>query len=172
MTQMQVTNWPERIALTLLVVAVMLLVLWAMRKGWLARAQRQSHIPAPLMQVGDSSSVLLQVPGRFVGTSIHGDWLDRVVVHDLGVPSKCTLQVHSAGVQMRRVGARDVAIPRADIVDVALADAVGADVVNNSIVITWRLGPVTIDSGFRPDTTASHAAAMSAIYSMLGRSAT
>lgn len=171
MKQMPVTNWPERIALTLLVIGVMALIFWAMRKGWLARAARQSHIPAPLTRIGDASTVLLQVPGRFVGTSIHGDWLDRVVVHDLGVPSKATLQVHAGGVQLYRVGARDVAIPREDIVEASLADAVGADVVNNSIVLTWRLGPVTVDSGFRPDTTAAHAAAISAITSLLSRSA-
>lgn len=171
MKQMPVTNWPERIALTLLVVGIMALIFWAMRRGWLARAARQSHIPAPLTQVGDPSTVLLQVPGRFVGTSIHGDWLDRVVVHDLGIPSKATLQVHAGGLALHRMGARDVAIPREDIVEASLADAVGADVVNNSIVVTWRLGPVIVDSGFRPDSTAAHAAAMAAINSLLSRSA-
>ena len=167
MTQMPVTNWPERIALTLLVIAVMVAVFVAMRRGWVARGRRQAHIPAPATRVGDQGSALLQLPGRFIGTSTHGDWLDRVVVHDLGVPSRATLLVHPQGVHFRREGARDVAIPVEDIVEVKLSDAVGADVVDHAIVITWALGSVTLDTGFRASTAEGHAVGISAITSVV-----
>ena len=169
MKQVEVTNWPERIALTLLVLGILALVFLAMRRGWINRGRRQATIPAPATTIGNSGSVLLQVPGRFVGSSTHGDWLDRVVVHDLGVPSKATLVVHADGVHFRRTGARDVAIPASAIAAVRLADAVGADVVSNAIVVTWTLGSAVIDSGFRADTTAAHAAALSALKAMMKR---
>jgi hypothetical protein len=158
-TSAPVTAWPERLALTFLVLGFIVLALMGMRRGWRARARRQAHLPAPDTSLATTSATaLLQVPGRFVGTSMHGDWLDRVVVHDLGVPSPAVVVVHPAGIEFRRTGALDVAIPIGAIEAVSLDTAVGGDVVDGALIITWRLGEHRLDTGFRPKAPASYAA--------------
>jgi hypothetical protein len=158
-TSAPVTAWPERLALTFLVLGFIVLAVWGMARGWRRRARRHAHLPAPATSLGTTSATaLLQVPGRFVGTSVHGDWLDRVVVHDLGVPSPAVVLVHPTGIELRRTGARDVAIP-IELIDAVTVDtAVGGDVVDGALIITWRLGDHVIDTGFRPKAAASYAA--------------
>jgi hypothetical protein len=168
MTSAPVTAWPERLALTALVLGFIVLALYGMRAGWRGRARRQASIPAPAstLTARDGSAprgVLLQVPGRFIGTSIHGDWLDRVVVHDLGVPSPAVLLIHPEGLLLRRTGARDVAIPVADLDNAGFDSAVGGDVVDGALIVTWRLGGHVLDTGFRPQATESYRALADAI---------
>ena len=169
MSSAPVTDWPERIALTLATVGLLLLAFYGMRRGWRARAGRQSAIPAPVESLGTAASAIVQFPGRFIGSSISGDWLDRVVVHDLGIPSKCTMFVHSEGVVFRREGARDVCIPSASVREIRIDDAVGADVVDSAVVVTWELGPALIDTGFRAQASGAYKAILTAVTSIAPR---
>jgi hypothetical protein len=158
-TSAPVTAWPERLALTLLVLGFIVLAIMGMARGWRRRGERQSHLPTPATSLGTTNATaLLQVPGRFVGTSMHGDWLDRVVVHDLGVPSPAVVVIHPTGIEFRRTGARDLAIPIGVVDAVSLDTAVGGDVVDGALIITWRLGDHVVDTGFRPKAAQSYAA--------------
>ena len=85
-----VTQWLLRLLLVGVVIALIALVLFGMRRGWRARGERQSALPAPPVE-GLEQATLGPVPGVFVGSSSAGDWLDRIVVHYLGVRSRADL---------------------------------------------------------------------------------
>lgn len=157
--QAQVTNWPQRLLLVGIVVAVIALALWAMRRGWKARQGRQADIPAP-MQTPPSTWILGEpVPGLFAGTGTAADWMDRIAVHDLGVRSRAQLSWGADGIYLAREGARSVAIPATAIQGVRADRGVAGTVraKDSMIVITWRLGDRLIDTGFRADASPDHA---------------
>lgn len=154
----EVTNWPARIALVLAVLAVMALAFWGMRRGWLNRAERQADTEEPASAPPPGALLSAPVRGLFVGTSTYGDFMDRIVVFDLGVPSDAEVSWGDAGVWLDRVGARGLFIPSASIVGVR-TDAGVANLVRSKdsvVVITWRLGDRVLDTGFRPAEAADH----------------
>ena len=151
--QAPVTNVPLRILLVLLVIAVVALVLWGMWRGWKGRQARQSDIPAPAATGPDDIDVALMVAGQFLGSARHGDWLDRIAVHDLGVRSRARACVSAAGVWFDRDGARSVFIPADALRDVRVDRGIAGVVRERDgvIVVTWQLGATQIDTGFRAD---------------------
>jgi hypothetical protein len=158
--QAQVTNWPVRILLVLVLVGLIVLAGWGMRRGWQARGRRQAWIPEPQHGPVPSAAWSSPVPGLYLGTAMAGDWLDRVVVHGLGVRSRAELSWSESGVHVDREGAPDLVIPAADIVAVRTDRGVAGTVRGRDsvIVLTWRLGEAVIDTGFRADRSEDHAA--------------
>ncbi|MBM3685965.1 MAG: hypothetical protein FJW85_03055 [Actinobacteria bacterium] len=149
-----VTQWPLRIALVLVVVAVIALVLLGMRAGWRRRARLQADLPAPALPPSTSlASVVGPVPGVFLGSTAHGDWLDRIVVHDLGVRSRATAEVGAQGIALRRQGARDVFIPAEALHDAQTGRGIAGKAYERDgvLVLTWELGGRLVDTGFRAD---------------------
>jgi hypothetical protein len=144
-----VTNWPERAALTVLVVALLLLVLALMRWGWVRRGRRQSDVP-PLPPV-PALPATPDVPARYLGATRSGDWLDRVVVHGLGVPSAARVTVTSAGVWIVRDGAPDLFVAADHVVGVRHDRGAAGRVLEQDgvLVITWRHGDQPLDLGLR-----------------------
>lgn len=155
--QAEVTNWPLRLLLVAGMVALILLVLWAMRSGWKRRQRRQQDIPPPpsLLGIGEEGA---QVGGLYVGTATAGDWLDRIAVHGLGVRSRGVLAWSAQGVDVQRSGASSFSIPGSDIVGIRVDSGVAGTVRSKGsvVVITWRLGERTLDTGFRADDEAGH----------------
>jgi hypothetical protein len=151
-TSAPVTQWPLRILLVLIVVGVIALVLLGMRRGWLRRARSQEDLPAPPMpdRVPEGAEA---IPGVFLGSTSHGDWLDRIVVHDLGVRSRVSAQVLPEGVALWREGARDLLIPTASLRGAAMARGIAGKAYERDgvLVITWDLGGRLIDTGLRAD---------------------
>ncbi|MFP5335590.1 MAG: hypothetical protein ACLGIV_09775, partial [Actinomycetes bacterium] len=128
------------------------LLLWAMRRGWQARARRQAHVPAPppAPQAVDGE-VLGGVDAVYVTTTSAGRPLDRVVVHGLGVRSNAVVTVSRAGVLVAREGAPDVWVPT-DAVRGARRQRgmVGKTVEKEGLVVlTWQLGDEQVDTGLR-----------------------
>jgi len=156
--QAQVTDWPARLVLILVVVLLIVLALWAMRRGWRARQGRQADLPEPAQLPPVGWPETLVVPGLFAGTGVHGDWMDRIAVHDLGVRSRADLSWASEGIWLDRQGARGVFIPAADIVAIRTDRGVAGTVraKDSLIVVTWRLGDRVLDSGFRADASSDH----------------
>lgn len=165
MTSAPVTDWPERLALTGLFIALFLASLLGMRAGWRRRAASQSDITAPPESLSSHSDVFATAEGTFVGTSRATDWLDRIVVHDLGVPSRATIEIGTDGVQFLRDGARDLAIAREHLLAARVDRAVGADVVDAAVVLTWQWHSDRLDTGFRP----REGSAMPQLMAALGR---
>jgi hypothetical protein len=151
----------ERVLLTAAVVAVIVSCLLLMRLGWVHRAERQGDItplpsvpPIPPPRDDDDVS---NVEARYLGATRHGDWLDRVVAHGLGVPSLASVSVrqtrpHKAGgVWILRAGAPDIFVPARDVVAArhdraAAGRAFEADGV---MVITWKHDTSELDLGLR-----------------------
>lgn len=156
--QAGVTDWPARIVLVLAVLALIALALWGMRRGWRNRGRRQAGIPAPAESPVDSARLGPLSEGLFVGTSTHGDWLDRIVVFDLGVRSRAALSWGPGGIWFERPGARGLFIPAPDVVSVRVDRGVAGTVRGRDsvIVVTWRLGEAVLDTGFRADRTEDH----------------
>ena len=164
--QAEVTNWPARIVLVVIVVALIALALWGMRRGWRNRQGRQAWIPAPL-DLPTADDLSEPVEGLFLGSATAGDWMDRIAVHDLGVRSRAALSWGDHGVWLDRVGARSVFIPADDVVGVRLDRGVAGTVkAKDSVVVgTWRLGEAVGDTGFRADEAAGHAAVLDGLMS-------
>jgi hypothetical protein len=81
--------------------------------------------------------------------------------------------VSESGVWLRRVGARSLFIPGADLrarrVDRGTAGTVRAK--DSVIVLTWQLGDRTLDTGFRADESSAHEALLDGLMSAHGLAA-
>ncbi len=171
----QVTSWGPRILLTLLVLAVIGVAIWGMRRGWLARGRRQSEIPTPphvpTHVVTDGPGVP-GVPGMYVATTSTGDLLDRIVVHNLGNRGRADLFLRTDGVLIDRVGEPSLWIPADRLRDVRLGNgqAQKAFEAGGLILITWQLGDRQLDTGFRADDADAHAATATALSALLSTS--
>jgi hypothetical protein len=153
--QAPVTNWPLRILLVGVVMAITALVLWAMWRGWQGRLRRQGDLPMPASDAPGPWQMAAE--GMMLGTSSSGDWLDRIVVADLGVPSRSVMHFADSGVWIERIGARSVFIPSPQIRGVRLDRGVAGMVREKDgvLVVTWQLGDRLVDTGFRADDPAT-----------------
>ena len=155
--QATVSDLPARLALVALVVGLIALALWGMRRGWQGRVARHSSMAEPSAFDAPASS---GVPGLYLGTSISGDWLDRVAVHELGVRSRASFHLVDGGVGIRRDGARSFLIPASAVRGVRTDRGVAGTVrgKDSVIVVTWMLADDVLDTGIRADDDADHAA--------------
>lgn len=155
--QASVSDWPARLALVGLVAGLIALALWGMRRGWQGRVARHSSMAEPSAFDAPASSGVL---GLYLGTSISGDWLDRVAVHELGVRSRASFHLVDGGVGIRRDGARSFLIPASAVRGVRTDRGVAGTVrgKDSVIVVTWMLAEDVLDTGIRADDGADHAA--------------
>ena len=147
-----VTHWIGRVLLTLLVLAVLSGVYWLMWRGWKNRAARQGDLPVPVTAAPEGSEFGEAVEGVYASTTKHGDWLDRIAVHGLGVRSNAWVRVGHAGVFIEREAAPDVFIPAEDLEGVQAAPGIAGKVTGGEglVVVSWRLGATVLDTGFHP----------------------
>ena len=90
--------------------------------------------------------------GVYVSTTTAGDWLDRVAAHGLGARSAATMAVTTAGVSWLRQGAPDVFASAVSLRGARREPGMAGKFVPPAglVVVTWRLGEVDLDTGFRP----------------------
>ncbi len=155
-----------RSALSVLVMlAVVCAVYLAMWVGWRNRGRRQADVPplAGVREPGTGDAASRTAEGRYYGTTVAGRWMDRVVVHGLGVRSPCTLRLTHAGLDVLR-GALSFFVARADLVGARRERGIAGKVVppDGILVVTWRHGDAgaapqhTFDSGFRLTNATDH----------------
>lgn len=151
-----VTAWPERLALTAGFALLAVLAAVLLRLGWRRKAAAQSQLPVPAAPPVDFNGEVIR--GKYVGSSFAGDWLARVVVHGLGLPSQAELEWSDAGIAIRPVARPAWFIPRADLAQVRADRAVAGKVyeADGMIILKWRLGADWLESGFRAAATADH----------------
>ncbi len=141
---------------TLLSVAIVLFVLLGvagMARGWRNKGRRQADLPGlPAVPTGLGEPLVDDVEGVYVATTSAGDWLDRIVVHGLGVRSNAHVTVARPGVLLAREGAPDVFLPAERLTGVQLAKGMAGTVVEDDglVVLTWRHGDRQLATGFRP----------------------
>jgi hypothetical protein len=144
---------------------------WMMRRGYQRRAGRQADVPQPASGAPAGLDPSEGVEGIYASTTTHGDWLDRIAVHGLGVRSNATITVADKGVFFAREAAPDLFIPAADILGAELAPGIAGKVTGGEgvLLITWQLGERTLDTGFHPRAKAERERLLEAVYA-LGRS--
>jgi hypothetical protein len=155
----QVTDWGSRILWIGICLAFVLAVYLLMWRAWNKRVQRQAGLPAlPLAPTESGPPLLPSLSGRYFGSTTAGDWLDRVAVHGLGTRSPVELTLRADGLVVERPAAADFFIPVAALTGVRHEKGIAGKVLPEGglLVVTWRHGDSTLDSGFRSDHPADH----------------
>lgn len=143
-----------------ILLALFVLAVVGMWRGWLRRAERTGaelpELPAP---PADPGPLLLgPVEATYVSTTTAGDWLDRITAADLGARSAASVSVHRQAVTIARRGAGDVVVPAAALRSVHAEPGIAGKVVGGHgiLVLTWSLGDRAVDTGLRTRRRADH----------------
>ncbi|MEO3766664.1 hypothetical protein [Streptomyces sp. B8F3] len=160
-----VTDWAARIGWVVGLILFIALVYWLMREGWKWRGQLQSGIPDLPPIPGETGAVRLELTGRYHGTTVAGQWLDRIVAHGLGVRSRVELTLTEQGLAVVRPGAADFFVPAAHLRGARLDKGIAGKVLTEGglLVITWAHGGAEYDSGFRANQAVEHGAWVAAL---------
>ncbi|WP_394253431.1 PH-like domain-containing protein [Arthrobacter pityocampae] len=150
-------------------VAIIAVIVALMGLGWRNRLRRQADVPAPPAPPAGLGPVLYEAEGQYVATTTAGDWLDRIAVHGLGLRGNAVASVHPEGVLLSRTGAPDVFVPRGDLTSVQLAGGMTGKFVEKEglVILTWRLGDLGVDTGFRTRHAAHKAQLVAAIAALV-----
>ncbi|MFD8983275.1 hypothetical protein [Streptomyces sp. NPDC059564] len=161
----EVTDWGARISWVIGLLVFIAFVYWLMRQGWKWRGALQSDLPELPAAPSGLPEHRLALTGRYHGSTTAGQWLDRIVAHGLGVRSRVGLTLTDAGLDVVRPGATDFFVPAAQLRGARLDKGIAGKVLTEGglLVVTWAHGDKLIDSGFRSDRAAEHAAWVEAI---------
>ncbi|MFD9375934.1 hypothetical protein ACFWBH_10440 [Streptomyces sp. NPDC059999] len=164
----EVTDWGARIAWVVGLLVFIAFVYWLMRQGWKWRGALQSDLPELPAAPSGLPEHRVALTGRYHGSTTAGQWLDRIVAHGLGVRSRVELTLTDAGLDVVRPGATDFFVPAAQLRGARLDKGIAGKVLTEGglLVVTWAHGDKLIDSGFRSDRAAEHAAWVEAINHM------
>ncbi|MFI6701359.1 hypothetical protein ACIBJC_20740 [Streptomyces sp. NPDC050509] len=181
-----VTDWAARIGWVAGLLLFVAFVYWLMRQGWKWRGSLQSDLPElparpsptttlngggrpPLPEMpAEPGEARLTMEGRYHGSTTAGQWLDRIVAHGLGTRSRVELTLTDAGLDVVRPGASDFFVPAERLREARLDKGIAGKVLAEGglLIVTWEHGERLIDSGFRSDRSAEHAAWVDAVNSM------
>ncbi|WP_329458795.1 PH-like domain-containing protein [Streptomyces sp. NBC_01497] len=160
-----VTDWSGRIGWLVGLAILIALVYWLMRQGWKWRGNLQSDVPELPAVPERQGTVKLTMSGRYHGSTTAGQWLDRIVAHGLGARSRVELTLTDAGLEVVRPGANDFFVPAGRLREARLDKGIAGKVLAEGglLIVTWEHGDRLLDSGFRSDRSAQHAAWVTAI---------
>lgn len=147
MSAMNLERW-QAVVVLLLVLLALYGLMW---KGWRRRAHK--HDLPPLVEVPpvvDLPEPKLVAGARYFGTTVSGDWLDRVVARGLGARSGCRLNLSEVGLDVIRL-AGSFRIPAKALRGARHDQGIAGKVVppHGLLVVTWQHGDLTLDTGFR-----------------------
>ncbi|MFI9581600.1 hypothetical protein ACIHCQ_07085 [Streptomyces sp. NPDC052236] len=164
----EVTDWAARLGWVTALLLFIAFVYWLMRQGWKWRGSLQSDLPELPTAPETPGEAKHELTGRYHGSTTAGQWLDRIVAHGLGVRSRVELTLTDAGLDVVRPGAQDFFVPADALREARLDKGIAGKVLAEGglLVVTWAHGDRLIDSGFRSDHAAEHAAWVEAINSM------
>ncbi len=144
---MNLSTW-QSVVLLLVVLLALYALMW---RGWRRRAAKHDLPPLlPVPPVDELPDARLDAGARYFGTTVAGDWLDRVVARGLGARSSCRLRLSEAGLDVVRP-AGPFRIPAEALCGARHDQGIAGKVVppHGILVVTWRHGDLTLDSGFR-----------------------
>lgn len=133
--------------------------------GWRERAARQAELVGALPPVPDvlGASIVEPMPGLYIGSTIAGNWLERINVGDLGYRCRAVLSRYPGGLLLERFGAGPIWMADDSVAGVRTERALAGKVLPiggkaagatgaGLLVIRWRLpSGAEIDTGFRGD---------------------
>lgn len=160
-----VTDWAARAAWVVGLLLFVALMYWLMREGWKWRGTLQGDLPELPAVPEEPGETRLSLAGRYHGSTTAGQWLDRIVARGLGTRSRVELTLTEQGLAVVRPGAQDFFVPAAALRGARLDKGIAGKVLAEGglLVVTWRHGDKEIDSGFRADHPAEHAAWVEAL---------
>ncbi|MFE9254862.1 hypothetical protein [Streptomyces sp. NPDC006879] len=164
----EVTDWAARLGWVAGLILFVALVYWLMRQGWKWRGTLQGDLPDLPTAPDGLPAHRLAMTGRYHGSTTAGQWLDRIVAHGLGARSRVELTLTDVGLDVVRPGANDFFVPAGQLRGARLDKGIAGKVLTEGglLVVTWAHGDKLIDSGFRSDRAAEHAAWVEALNSM------
>ena len=147
----------EMVAWAFVLAGLVVLAYAGMLRGWRRRSRR--HDLGPLTPPAESDQPLLQAEGRYFGTTVAGDWLDRVVSRGLGTRSPARLVLSDEGLDVLRPGG-SFRVPAEALEGARRDQGIAGKVVppHGVLVVTWRHGDLRLDTGFRLDRSDEHTA--------------
>ncbi|MEU9999937.1 hypothetical protein ACGFYP_29825 [Streptomyces sp. NPDC048370] len=165
----EVTDWAGRLGWVAGLLLFIAFVYWLMRQGWKWRGSLQSDLPELPGMPEAAGEATLSLSGRYHGSTTAGQWLDRIVAHGLGVRSRVELSLTDAGIEVVRPGANDFLIPVDALREARLDKGIAGKVLAEGglLIVTWAHGEKLLDSGFRSDRAAEHAAWVETLNSMI-----
>ena len=130
---------------------LLLLAYLGMYFGWKRRGVK--HDLPPLVEcppVKDLPPAKLDFAARYFGTTVSGDWLDRVVARGLGARSSCRIRLSDEGIDVVRVGG-SFRIPARSLKGARHDQGIAGKVVPpfGILIVTWTHGDYDLDTGFR-----------------------
>lgn len=145
----QVTEWPQRVALTVGVLAVIALAVLGMWRSW----RRRAAVDLPLHPVPAGFDPHLEVVGRYLGTAPAENWMRRVVASGLGAPGNASAAISPQGVRFERIGEPSIFLDAEQITGAELGRGVAGQVAEKDGVVLWfwHAGDTALQTGFRPD---------------------
>ncbi len=156
-----------RILLSLLVLALLVLAVWGMYRGWQHRAQRQAAGLGEFPTAPADPGPILLGPetGLYVGSTLGGNWQDRIAVGDIGHRAAAELTLHPGGVLLSRHGPSSIWLPRDALASARTDNRLAGKVMTKDglLVLRWCHGAETVDTGFRADDKASYRAWVDAL---------
>jgi hypothetical protein len=159
------TDW-SRVAVAVAIMAVLVAAAYlGMWLGWRRRAGRHDlpelvPVPPEAAQASGPSTPTggMAADAYYFGTTVAGQWLDRVVARGLGRRSPARLVLSAAGLDVLRPTG-DFRIPAAALRSARHDQGIAGKVVppHGVLVVTWRHGDLSLDTGLRlqPDPAAA-----------------
>ena len=158
--------------MTLAVLAVCVLAGYGLLVGWRHRAQRQAGLPElPSLPEDFGPALATPLTGLYVSTTTAGNWQDRIVARGLGRRANATAELTADGVLIDRIDDDAIFLPAGSLTAVGTAPGIAGKVMglpNGVLIISWRLGDVELDSGFRADDPALQPAWIDAAAALIG----
>lgn len=154
--QAMVSDWPARLFWIAVLAVCVAFTLWLVRLGWKRRAARHAHLPE-LDRAPIEGETLAR--GRYLGSAVAGNWLDRITAQGLGSTSECTVLLNADTLYFERPSGLSFRVPREHIVSVRTDKGLVGEVYgpDGIVVVQWQLGDVLLDSGFRGDPVTTNA---------------
>lgn len=141
-------GWLVPVALLLVVLVLAYVGMWF---GWRRRGRKHDLPPlVPAPPVADLPPARLTGGARYFGTTVSGEWLDRVVAHGLGARSTARLNLSAEGLDVIRL-AGSFRITLAALRGARHDQGIAGKVVppHGVLVVTWQHGDLLLDTGFR-----------------------
>lgn len=169
-----------RVLLVLVCIVFFALCVTGMWIGWRGRARRQSAIladfPVPPAWATEEDAerpkdLVEPETGVYVGSTLAGDWQNRIAIGDIGFRAAATMSLSRQGLLIERTGASPLWIPADSLVSARTDRALAGKVmgIEGLFVVRWNLGDQQIDSGLRGDDKNSYAAWVDAVSALVER---
>lgn len=141
----------DRLAPTLVIVGILVLVFAGLALGWRARRRRQASLPALATPPAALGAALATDDGFYVATTRADSPTDRIAVRGLGFRARAGIAVHPEGIVLSIAGQPDAFIPATAIEGVGRATWTIDRVVDRDglVFVRWTLGDVLVDTNLR-----------------------